>query len=163
MVLSIFYNPRCGYRSTGSAGIFSVGWVAGVVVAALPFTAAVQAQESLPLDIDVAADPPTELPIIIPVLNFGIDGLNDPIEVPEGQQAQRPAPTGDNPADAENFPANLVGLNIDAVLSPLEERGWVVITETPRLIQLDRGQLGLDITIDASTNIITGAEVVDLT
>lgn len=137
--------------------------LAAAMLLTLPWAGTVRAQDSLPLDIDLAADPPTDPTILIPVLYFGVDRLHTPAEFRQLQQAQRPVLTGENPADAEDFPANLVGLDIDAVIIRLEERDWVVITETPRLVQLDRGQLGLDITVDAGTKEIIAAEVVDLT
>jgi hypothetical protein len=161
----------------------------GIVFAATVFSAVAKGQDSLPFDIDLATDATeevteaqtTEAPEAQPVeassdIPAPPQPLADPSETAEPQGATPAAeqipsdpeitsPTEEsglstvNSPDVTNF---LVGRKVDAVISELERDGWMVITQTPGLVQLDRGQMGLDLTIDNTTREVIQAELAEL-
>jgi hypothetical protein len=51
------------------------------------------------------------------------------------------------------FPTNLIGQNGAEVADALVADGWQVVARTPGLIQLDRGDMTLDLEIDRSGNV----------
>jgi hypothetical protein len=87
----------------------------------------------------------------------GLPALAEPL--PEAVPDRPPAATG----PVEDLPDLLMGQDADQAISVLEQDGWMVITRTPRLVQLDRGQLGLDITVNSTTGIVEDVTLIDLT
>lgn len=139
-----------------------------LIATALPATA----QNSLPLDINLAAESnPHDQTPAVPLIEFGeaLDDATPPTAqaepTPSTPLAPDISPATDDTADPDatpDFPSNLIGHNLNAVIPRLEERGWIVVTRTPGLAQLDRNQLGLDLTFDSGTGEITDATLVQL-
>ena len=48
------------------------------------------------------------------------------------------------------FPTNLIGQDAAEVVDALVNDGWFVVARTPRLVQLDKGDMSLDLTLDSS-------------
>jgi len=100
-------------------------------------------------------------------------------DLPVGEQ---PAPVEDNlptlsdptgpmppaePLPADTLPQDmatlLIGQDTETAIAMLEQDGWVVVAQTPGLVQLDRGQLGLDLEVDNATSQVIGVNLIDLT
>lgn len=73
--------------------------------------------------------------------------------------AETPAPAQE-PALAENFPASLVGSSVGSVMDQLRAEGWMVVARSPGLVQFDKDQMGLDLTV--TNGQVVQAEVIDL-
>ncbi len=65
--------------------------------------------------------------------------------------------------ETEDLASFLVGQKVDTAIAMLERDGWLVTARTPGLVQLDRGQLGLDLEVDGSTGQVVEVKVIDLT
>lgn len=63
---------------------------------------------------------------------------------------------------ADNFPASLIGQNVGTVVDSLRAEGWTVIAQSPSLVQLDKGAIGLDLGVEPFNGEIVEAEVIDL-
>ena len=93
------------------------------------------------------------------------DDLPD-LSEPPPEMSTEEGPNQDVPAadlPVQELESFLVGQDAETAVSMLERDGWIVIAQTPRLIQLDRGQLGLDLNIDGTTGKVVEAVLVDLT
>jgi hypothetical protein len=82
-----------------------------------------------------------------------------PEAAPTSDTAETPAPAQE-PAVAENFPASLVGSSVGTVMDQLRAEGWMVVARSPGLVQFDKNQMGLDLTV--TNGQVVQAEVIDL-
>ncbi|NJL44796.1 MAG: hypothetical protein HC922_01720 [Leptolyngbyaceae cyanobacterium SM2_3_12] len=98
----------------------------------------------------VSEDTPATLP------NLAVPDMSLPQPSQPLEEAMTPAPP------TADLSTGLVGQNIDAVMPMLEQAGWMVVTRTPQLIQLDRDGQGLDLGIEGSTGEVMEAELIDL-
>jgi hypothetical protein len=81
--------------------------------------------------------------------------------LPEPSDSMPPAeamPAEVSPQNLENF---LLGQDTDTAVAMLEQDGWVVVAQTPGLVQLDRGQLGLDLEVDNTTGRVVGVDLLN--
>jgi hypothetical protein len=92
-------------------------------------------------------------------VNAGEDPLPD-LSEPPSQMPSAETPPADS--TAEELAQVIVGRDIDTAVSTLEQDGWVVVAHTPRTVQLDRGQQGLDLQVDSSTGQVVDLDLVDL-
>ncbi|MGF1570549.1 MAG: hypothetical protein ACFCVD_21145 [Nodosilinea sp.] len=137
-------------------------WGGALVLALVALGSPAQAQDSIPFDTDVANDPPAaearseDLPdLSLPV----------PSAPPESSLESVPTPSREAVAPGQaivDFASFLMGQDVDAVVSALEQDGWVVVTRTPQLVELDRGQQGINLDIEGTTGAVVTVEVVDL-
>lgn len=100
---------------------------------------------------------PTTAPGPAPASEDALPALSDPPQEMVPAEAPLEAP------DLGDLTAFLIGQDADTAIAMLQQDGWIVIAQSPRMVQLDRGQLGLDIDIDGATGKVVGAELVDLT
>lgn len=169
MVISAKSCPTKSHQGQGKIRRpLTLGLVAMAITVLLTgFSERVLAQDSLPLDTNLAVDPPQPL---------GDAPATD--ETPESSPEELPnlsvpdfsIPQPSFPLESEVPPVPpaadsstaLVGQNIDTVIPMLEQAGWSIVTRTPQLVQLDRDQQGLDLGIEGSTGEVVEAELLEL-
>lgn len=72
------------------------------------------------------------------------------------------SPAAEDPATAHDLTSFLVGQSRDTVIAMLRQDGWMVIAQTPRMVQLNRGNLGLDLVLDGTTGRVIDVDLLDL-
>jgi hypothetical protein len=74
-----------------------------------------------------------------------------------------PAETRPSDVSPQDMATFLIGQDTETAIAMLEQDGWVVVAQTPGLVQLDRGQMGLDLEVDNTTGKVIGIDLIDLT
>jgi ABC-type uncharacterized transport system involved in gliding motility auxiliary subunit len=140
-----------------------------------------RAQDSLPFDIDLTADTAPEAANATPESIDAAPAMPAPPEAPSQpdasttpatpssvEQPEAQAVPNQLAADAQRLTEDsaqladaLIGQDADAIIPLLEQNGWMLMARTPRLVQLNQGQMELDIVVDGTTGEISDAELSD--
>ncbi len=122
-------------------------------VSPLPPPNPLRPTETSPQNPSTVTDPPT-VPDQLPDLS------GPPPETPTENGSHGDDSSPDVPV--QELASFLVGQDAETAVSMLERDGWMVTAQTPRQIQLDRGQLGLDLNIDDMTGKVVEVLLIDL-
>lgn len=120
----------------------------------------------------VARDPYS---IIINLTNSGNADATGTVNIERGQNNTIQRIFADGKLDGQRFsihfnhnnrsrssqPSNVVGKNINHVVKRLRHEGWVVIKSARNMIQLNRGQQGIDLEFNPRTSSVTCVRVID--
>lgn len=90
------------------------------------------------------------------------DSLPDLSEPLPAQVPLEPSNAEDRVPAENDLPTFLIGQTADTAIAMLEQDGWNVIARTPGTVQLDRGQMGLNLEVDDTTGRVEAAELVEL-
>lgn len=117
---------------------------------------------SLPLILPLVGDPiraQDSLPF-----DTVLDEMISPA-APETQARVSPSSSINTPITATEpltprFANGWIGRPVGELVDELVDYGWLVVTETPSLVQLDRNHQSLDLHVDRSRGAVVGVEVV---